>query len=112
MHLCVVLSICRLRTHTEFARCLGIRLLPADFAMTSVPGSMPRGRPPNKTKVAAREKTNKIVGTKRRATTVPPANKKKIAATAKSNQTIGKRKQECIDCSENKTRKVQSEIKE
>ena len=40
--------------HIEFARTFGVRLFPAEYAMTTVPGSMLRGRPKNSTKVAVK----------------------------------------------------------
>ena len=42
--------------HIEFARSLGVRLLPTLYAITIVPGSMPRGRPKNESKVTAKAK--------------------------------------------------------
>ena len=43
--------------HTEFVRSIGLRLLPADYALMTVPGSMPRGRPSNVRKVTAKPET-------------------------------------------------------
>ena len=40
--------------HIEFARTFGVRLFHAEYAMTTVPGSMLRGRPKNSTKVAVK----------------------------------------------------------